>query len=146
MLTVATWNIENFFRPGAAGGPTTQAAYDAKLAHLKATIEAIPPDVIGVQEVGQPEALEDLRAALGGAWQAIASQHPDGRGIRVGFLSRLPFAEHEDVVPFPADLKDIQQSDDGPLEHDMGRGALRVRVVHNGTNLDLVCCHLKSKL
>jgi endonuclease/exonuclease/phosphatase family metal-dependent hydrolase len=146
MLTVATWNIENFFRPGAAGGPTTQAAYDAKLAHLKATIEAIPPDVIGVQEVGQPEALEDLRAALGGAWQAIASQHPDGRGIRVGFLSRLPFAEHEDVVPFPAELKDIQQSDDGPLEHDMGRGALRVRVVHNGTNLDLVCCHLKSKL
>src|SRR5919202_375067 len=118
MLTVATWNLENFFRPGAGAGPTSGAAYDAKLAHLKATIEAIAPDVLGVQEVGQPEALEELRAALGGSWRAIASQHPDRRGIRVGFLSRLPFAEHEDVVAFPDVLRPIQQRDDGDLEHE----------------------------
>jgi endonuclease/exonuclease/phosphatase family metal-dependent hydrolase len=110
------------------------------------TIEAIAPDVLGVQEVGQPDALEDLRSALGADWKAIASEHPDRRGIRVGFLSRLPFAEHEDVVAFPAVLKPIQQDDDGQLEHEMGRGALRVRVVHDATNVDLVCCHLKSKL
>jgi endonuclease/exonuclease/phosphatase family metal-dependent hydrolase len=146
MLTVATWNLENFFRPGVGAGPTSQVAYDDKVAHLKATIEAIAPDVLGVQEVGQPEALEDLRAALGADWHAIASEHPDGRGIRVGFLSRLPFAEDEDVVAFPDVLKPIQQSDDGALEHEMGRGALRVRVVHNAINVDLVCCHLKSKL
>jgi len=72
-----------FFRPGAASGPTSLAAYKAKLDHLTATIEAIPPDVLGVQEVGQPEALEELRAALGAGWQAICSQHPDGRGICV---------------------------------------------------------------
>jgi predicted extracellular nuclease len=146
MLTVATWNVENFFRPGAGAGPTSQAAYDDKLAHLKATIEAIGPDVLGVQEVGQPEALEDLRATLGAGWHAISSQHPDGRGIRNGFLSRLSFSEHEDVVPFPAALAPIQQDDDGDLEHTMGRGALRVRVAHNGTSIDLICCHLKSKL
>jgi hypothetical protein len=122
MLTVATWNLENFFRPGAGAGPTSQAAYDAKLAHLRATIETIAPDIVAVQEVGQPEALEDLRAALGGDWQAVASQHPDGRAIRVGFLSTLPFGEHEDVVAFPDGLRPIQQSDVGGLEHQMGRG------------------------
>jgi endonuclease/exonuclease/phosphatase family metal-dependent hydrolase len=146
MLTVATWNLENFFRPGAAAGPTSQAAYATKLAHLRATIEAIAPDVLGVQEVGQPEALEDLRAALAGGWHAIASQHSDQRGIRVGFLSRLAFTEHEDIVAFPDALDPIQQSDDGDPEHAMGRGALRVRVSHDATPLDLVCCHLKSKL
>jgi len=146
MLTVATWNLENFFRPGAAAGPTTQAAYDTKLAHLKTTIEQVAPDVLGVQEVGQPAALEDLRTALDGTWHAIASQHPDQRGIRVGFLSRLAIDEHEDIVAFPDALDPIQQSDDGNPEHAMGRGALRVRVSHQGTPVELICCHLKSKL
>jgi endonuclease/exonuclease/phosphatase family metal-dependent hydrolase len=146
MLTVATWNLENFFRPGADAGPTSQDVYDEKLAHLKATIEVIAPDAIGVQEVGQPEALEDLRDALDGDWHGIASEHPDQRGIRVGFLSKLPFAEHEDIVDFPDALDPIQQSDDGDPEHKMGRGVLRVRISHDGTPVDLVCCHLKSKL
>jgi predicted extracellular nuclease len=145
ILTVATWNLENFFRPGA-DGPNSQQIYDDKLSHLKTTIESIDPDVLGVQEVGQPEALEDLRAALGDGWHAISSQHPDGRGIRVGFLSKLEVSDHEDVVAFPATLKPIQQSDDGHLENEMGRGALRVRVAHNGTALDVIACHLKSKL
>lgn len=145
-MNVATWNLENFFRPGAGDGPTSQQAYDAKIAHLKATIEAIAPDVLGVQEVGQPQALDDLRAVLSGTWHAITSQHPDGRGIRVGFLSKSPFVAHEDIVPFPQVLKAIQQSDAGALEQDMGRGALRVRVQHNGTDVDLISCHLKSKL
>src|SRR5689334_18939233 len=87
MLKIATWNLENFFRPGGGSGPTTDQAYRDKLEHLTQTITAIDPDVLAVQEVGQPEALEDLRAQLGGGWHAIASSHPDGRGIRVGFLS-----------------------------------------------------------
>ncbi|MEN3280521.1 MAG: hypothetical protein V7607_1661 [Solirubrobacteraceae bacterium] len=146
MLTVATWNVENFFLPGVGAGPTSQDAYATKLAHLRATIESVAPDVLAVQEVGQPEALEDLRAALGGGWHALASQHPDQRGIRVGFLSTLAIDEHEDIVDFPDVLDAIQQSDDGEPEHAMGRGALRVRVTHDGTAVDLVCCHLKSKL
>jgi predicted extracellular nuclease len=43
-------------------------------------------------------------------------------------------------------LKAIQQSDDGALEHEMGRGALRVRIVHGAASVDIVCGHLKSKL
>jgi endonuclease/exonuclease/phosphatase family metal-dependent hydrolase len=64
----------------------------------------------------------------------------------VGYLSRLAFDEHEDIVDFPDELAPIQQSDDGDPEHAMGRGALRVRVSHDGNPVDLVWCHLKSKL
>jgi|tagenome__1003787_1003787.scaffolds.fasta_scaffold14536783_1 hypothetical protein len=34
MLTVATWNLENVFRPGAASGPTSLAAYKARPEHF----------------------------------------------------------------------------------------------------------------
>lgn len=35
---------------------------------------------------GQPVALGDLVDRLGGSWSAVLSEHPDTRGIRVGFL------------------------------------------------------------
>ena len=54
MLTVATWNLENLFRPGMGAGPTSQAAYDDKLSHLKATI--------GCESFGK--SLRDLPPAL----------------------------------------------------------------------------------
>ena len=63
MVAVGTWNLENLYRPGGQFGPRTQAAYEAKLATLAATITLLAPDVLAVQEVGQPEALADLVAA-----------------------------------------------------------------------------------
>ncbi len=150
MLTVATWNLENFGRPSAvAGAPSSQNAYNAKVGHLKDTITAIGADVIGVQEVLDPDALEDLRAALGAGWHAISSTFPDDphHPIRVGFLSKLPFTAHEDVVDFPAILHPIQQNDtDQPGVSRMGRGALHVTVEHGGIDVHIIACHLKSKL
>jgi hypothetical protein len=64
MVLIGTWNLENFFRPGTPAGPSSQAAYDAKLAALADTIRALSPDVLAVQEVGDPEALADLADAL----------------------------------------------------------------------------------
>jgi hypothetical protein len=49
MITVGTWNLENLYRPGGQFGPKTQAAYDAKLDTLAATITAIAPDVLAVR-------------------------------------------------------------------------------------------------
>jgi hypothetical protein len=42
MSVIGTWNVENLFkfRPGSAFGPTSQAAYDAKVKGLVATITA----------------------------------------------------------------------------------------------------------
>jgi predicted extracellular nuclease len=50
------------------------------------------------------------------------------------------------VRAFPAGTAPVQLNDDGATTTQMGRGALRVRVNVDGTAVDLVTCHLKSKL
>jgi hypothetical protein len=89
MLKVATWNLENLFLPGEEGGPSDQEAFDAKLTALAATISGVNPDVLAVQEVGNPSALNELRGRLQGDWHVKLSPDHDARRIRVGFLSRL---------------------------------------------------------
>lgn len=99
---VMTWNLENLFLPGEEGGPEDQAVIDQKLAALAATILQLSPDVLAVQEVGSEAAFEALQVGLEGNYpHTQLSSIPDGRGIRVGFLSRLPIEEHEDFADFP---------------------------------------------
>jgi endonuclease/exonuclease/phosphatase family metal-dependent hydrolase len=146
-VIIATWNLENLYRPGGQYGPRDQASYKAKLASLAATITELDPAVLGVQEVGDPDALEDLVGELGGTWHTALSQHADSRGIRVGFLSRKPLATLTDTETFPEELKPVQADDEADPTQKMGRGALAVRVKPTrGRQLDLVVCHLKSKL
>jgi endonuclease/exonuclease/phosphatase family metal-dependent hydrolase len=145
-VIVATWNFENLFRPGADAGPTDEQSYEAKLTELARVIGEIAPDVLAVQEVGDPQALEDLRERLDGDWFAESSELPDGRGIRVGFLSRLALGEVTQLRRFADGLEPIQVDDQGTTMDEMGRGALRVRVRADGRDVDLVGCHLKSKL
>ena len=38
MVTIGTWNLENFFRPGSDGGPKTKGEYKKKLDSLAAVI------------------------------------------------------------------------------------------------------------
>ena len=125
MVAVGTWNVENLYRPGGAFGPKTQEAYEAKLTTLAATIAQLSPDVLAVQEVGQPEALGDLVDRLGGSWSVVLSEHPDARGIRVGFLTTLPVVLANQVTDFPAGLRPVQVGD-GPTDNDaaMGPGAV----------------------
>jgi endonuclease/exonuclease/phosphatase family metal-dependent hydrolase len=150
VVSVGTWNLENLFRPGSPGGfgPRTQELYEAKLEAMGEVITELAPDVLAVQEVGDPEALGDLVARLPGSWHITTSQvfeadHP----IRVGFLSRLEFEEVHDIDAFPPPLRAVQTGD-APADEaaSMGRGALHARVRADGTPIDLVSCHLKSKL
>src|SRR6476661_848194 len=90
MQVIMTWNLENFFRPGGEYGPRTKDVYQKKLAYMADRINALAPDVVAVQEVGDPDALADLAGRLPGTWRTALSTHPDRRGIRVGFLSRTP--------------------------------------------------------
>lgn len=147
MVAVGTWNVENLYRPGGAFGPKTPEAYEAKLTTLAATITALAPDVLAVQEVGQPEALNDLVDRLAGSWSVVLSEHPDARGIRVGFLTTLPVVSAGQVTDFPAGLRPVQVGD---AESDnaaaMGRGGSHLRVSVDGADWDLVTVHLKSKL
>ena len=58
--------------------------------------------MLAVQEVGDEQAFEELLSALEGEWQAELSPDADDRGIRVGFLSKLPFEDVERIRAFPA--------------------------------------------
>jgi endonuclease/exonuclease/phosphatase family metal-dependent hydrolase len=110
-------------------------------------INAQTPDVLGVQEVGDPDALADLVALLEGDWHQRVSAHPDGRGIRVACLSRHPITGHTDVVAFPPPLEPVQTSDQAATEKTMGRGALAVTVAPGpGEPVQFLTSHLKSKL
>lgn len=147
MPVITTWNLENFFRHGGEYGPRTQAIFEKKLSYLADRINALVPDVVAVQEVGDPSALTDLAGRLPGTWHTALSAHPDRRGIRVGFLSRTPLATVGEVTALPAPLLPVQVGD-APADTDgsMGRGALHVRTIVGGRELDLVTAHLKSKL
>jgi Endonuclease/Exonuclease/phosphatase family len=128
VVRIGTWNVENFARPGALdGGPIIDAAYNAKLASLADAITALDPDVLAVQEVGDPAALQDLANKLAG-YAHVATADPDGRGIRVGYLSKLELTGVRQVATFPAPLRPIQVDDTPATEGAMGRPALVARI------------------
>jgi len=147
MAVIATWNLENLFRPGSDFGPRTKAVYDAKLDGLARVIDAIGPDVLAVEEVGDPAALADLVERLDGDWHVdTSSVFEAGHPIRVGFLSRVEITDAEDISAFAAGLAPVKVEDDGTTIGAMPRAARRVRVRLDGHDIDLVACHLKSKL
>ncbi len=149
MVVVATWNVENLFRPGEdPSGPTDAEAYRTKLDELAATIAATGADVVGLQEVGSEGALADLVDRLPGeGWAGELSSAPDGRGIAVAVVSRLPLSDRVDVVDLADGLAGGRVTDAGGTLSRMGRGALDVTVtLPDGSTLRLVTCHLKSKL
>lgn len=143
-MLLGTWNLENLYRPGGPYGPRDEAAYGAKLAALAAVITELDPDLLGVQEVGDPEALKDLAGMLGDDWHIALSEHADSRGIRVGFLSRAEPTVLADTAGFPAGLRPVQADDSGATVSAAGRGLLAVEV--GDGPLRVAVCHLKSKL
>lgn len=146
-MLLGTWNLENLYRPGGPFGPDDAATYESKLAALAAVVTELDPTVLGVQEVGDPEALDDLVALLDDDWHVALSRHPDSRGIRVGVLSRLPLREVADTPTFPQKLRPVQADDAGTTVAAAGRGFLAVEAGDEGAPVVRVAvCHLKSKL
>lgn len=146
-----TWNVENLFRPQQDTTEEEKQRYQDKLGLLAGVIDGLSPDVVALQEVGGEGVLEDLQGALDGAYpHRELSAFPDGRGIRVAFLSMHAVEEREDAVEFPEgpalDINDITATGEAKPVERMGRGALRVRVAKEGLVVDLITVHLKSKL
>jgi endonuclease/exonuclease/phosphatase family metal-dependent hydrolase len=145
-MRVGTWNLENLFRPGeGSGGPPDDATYDAKLSSLADVVDGLAVDVLAVQEVGSPAALDDLVARLEGSWHSALAT-PDARGIRVGVLSRTPLVEVHEIARFPHLVAPVQVDDAGNTLDSLGRPALAARVRVQGVDVDVVSVHLKSKL
>jgi hypothetical protein len=129
VISVGTWNLENLFRPGGTFGPKDKIVYDGKLAGLAATINAAAPDVLGVQEVGDPGALADLVTLLDGEWHTALSTHFGAdHPIRVGVLARHPVQVLADTTAFVPPLRPIQGDDTAAAIGTMGRGVLAVDV------------------
>ncbi|WP_338695440.1 endonuclease/exonuclease/phosphatase family protein [Streptomyces sp. Q6] len=145
-MLVGTWNLENLYRPGSPYGPRDKAAYEAKLAALAATVDRLRPTLLGIQEVGDPAALDDLVGMLDGRYHVRLSAFPDERGIRVGFLSDIVVNVVEDTPAFPGALRPVQVDDSGRTTERAGRGVLAVNFSTRATWLTAVVCHLKSKL
>jgi predicted extracellular nuclease len=144
-----TWNVENLFRPGGMAGVRDSALYKQKLRNLAETITAHRPDIIGLQEVGDPGALDDLKAKLGASYpHVLLATHFDAmHPIRVAALLRRgvrPTARDE-LIDFPAGaLTNVPQAR-GQLTA-MGRGALAFSAAIGGESIRFVVTHLKSKL
>src|SRR5437764_718774 len=115
-----TWNVENLFRVGQPSGPATAAVYDNKLQGLAKAINEQAPDALAVQEIGDPAALDDLVALLNGTWQRQVSAHPDGRGIRVAWLTPRQIGDPVEIVEFPPHLLPVQVDDQGTTLGQMG--------------------------
>jgi endonuclease/exonuclease/phosphatase family metal-dependent hydrolase len=156
-LNVMTWNVENLFLPQSAeGAPSTQEAFDAKIASLAAVINHVAPDVLALQEIGSGDVLAPLQALLNPLLPHRAIGQPDTRGIRVAFLSRLPLVNPTIISAFPVGLRAVQVKDgifddlgtvvDEAATREMGRGALHVTVDVGGTPVTVVTAHFKSKL
>ncbi|WP_438829228.1 endonuclease/exonuclease/phosphatase family protein [Streptomyces adonidis] len=145
-MIVATWNLENLYRPGGPFGPKDEAAYEAKLAALAAVITELDPALLAVQEVGDVEALHDLIDLLGSGWSLATSRLPDSRGIRVGFLGRLAFEVLADTNAFPEKLRPVQVDDSGLEVSVTGRGFMAVEADTGGGPVRAAVAHLKSKL
>ena len=148
-LTCCTWNVENLLRPGDGDGPAGPNLYRAELAYLAGELRALGADVVALQEIGSAEALSDLQAEAAEYPHALASAHPDPRGIRVAFLSRLEPAWTGELSPFPAQalLRLRAETEGAGIDLTrMGRGALAIEVRKGQERIRLVTAHLKSKL
>lgn len=147
-FSVMTWNVENLFPLGHAFGPTDPDVFATKMSNLVQTIRNISPHVVGLQEVGSEETFAELSHRLQPDYpHAELSEHPDGRGIRVGFISKFPLSNRDELVNFPATaLSDVTNGEGGILRR-LGRGALKVTAqVTADLQINLVNAHLKSKL
>lgn len=148
MFTVMTWNLENLFPVGHASGPKTKAIYEQKMKNLAQTVLGIAPDVLALQEVGDPATFADFQRRLKDRYNYNAlSSFPDRRGIRNGYLSRLPLVQLRELTDFPdTALTYLKDAQGDPIKK-MGRGIVKASViVRPGLLINLINIHLKSKL
>ena len=85
-FTITTWNVQNFTQ--------NDQVYNEKLDFLVDTLQALGSDVVALQEILDPNALQDLANRLGLHHIAAA---PDGRMNRVAFITRNAPTQSEQI-------------------------------------------------
>jgi endonuclease/exonuclease/phosphatase family metal-dependent hydrolase len=138
-VVFASYNVENYTLTGSERTRVkTVGARDA-VADVAAEVH---PDILGLCEVGSPEALEDLRGRLGKRGTHLPyTEYVDGPDPErhVALLSRFPFARRQSLPRVPFELNGVPEL--------VRRGFLDVTIQLNPQYaLRLVGVHLKSKL
>ncbi len=139
-MTITIWNVQNF----AWSDPVIAD----KLNFLLGTLQALRSDVVALQEILDPNALQDLANGLG--FQHFAAA-PDSRGIRVAFLTRSapagsPLQIDQWHLPHGIQVHDFDNNGNVAVVPVFPRAAFQITVAHNSGTIDIVTAHLKSKL
>jgi predicted extracellular nuclease len=147
-FSVATFNLLDFFLPK----PHHAQRFEQKLAWTADTIARLDADAIGLQEVGEVEALDRLVFKLNERFDdpsrhyASIAGTTDKRGIRCALLTRLPtFASRvhvTDQLPFP-----IFREGDAfpfPARLPLRRGVVHAEVVTPLGVVHVLVVHFKS--
>jgi len=100
-FTVASLNLQRFF--------ATQTSFDARVAKLKKfVVETLrSPDILAVQEVGSPAALERVATELSG-YRAFVSSTNDPSGIACGYLVKNSTVTVTTAFPIEDPIHDRQ--------------------------------------
>lgn len=138
VFRVATYNVENYLDAPVPGRAAKAA--DAK-AKVRESISALKPDVLALQEMGSPGALQELRDSLKAAGLDFPhSEYVAGfdTNIHVVVLSRFPFAARRSRT------NDSFLLDGNRFFVKRGFAEVDIRVNTNYV-FTLIAAHLKSK-
>lgn len=139
-ITITTWNVQNLAQ--------SDPVFADKLDFLIGTLQALGSDVIALQEILDTNALQALAGGLG--FQHFAAT-PDGRGNRVAFLTRdAPTQPPQQIdqwqLPQGVEVRHIDINGNVEVMQQFSRPAFQITVAHDGSEIDVVTAHLKSKL
>jgi endonuclease/exonuclease/phosphatase family metal-dependent hydrolase len=156
MFSVMTWNLENFERPTANADQAVKDRYARKLQQITELITSARPDLVGVQEVLAdpknltPPAFDDLRAALGAAWDGLLSQRPTLAAFAWAGWPAASCPTPTGVAGYPQRVPATTiDNDNNPITAIIAskRGALAVSYTRrDGLTVRALTAHLKSKL
>lgn len=147
---IGCWNLRGLQRPGYSPWPDfvpySPAEYEGKLARIERVLRAQAPHVVGLQEVAEPEAFDDLGARLADLYPHRALGEPGTETpLRVGFLSCLPLDEVRSVREVPPSGRVALALGQPPVLTSFRRPVLTARASHPGGALRLLQAHLKAK-
>jgi len=138
-IRIATYNVENYLDQPTASRPFPKSA-EAR-AKIRESIHAAKPDVLALQEIGRPDALQELRASLkAGGLDFPYWEHVTGfdTNIHLAVLSKFQFMAHR------------PQTNDNFLlsgrRFRVSRGFAEVDIkVNPNYSFTLITAHLKSR-
>lgn len=146
-MRVLTWNVENLFDseddPETFDDVPSSAEVVRKLNDLEAVIRSVNADFVALQEVENEaivgrlaEQMSDLGYESYGVIDAF-----DGRGIDVGYMTRLPLADSPMVTSHIGERFPLP---DGSDEIFYTRDALEVFVDVGGATVGVIIVHFRS--